>query len=82
MGRYPQEDDDGLMALVEEPDDEEEAAKWAGPYVDAKDLKDSWGNDFIYECPGEVNEDSYDLSSAGPDGDEGTDDDITNWEKD
>ena len=81
MGRYPQEDDDGLMALVEEPDDEEEAAKWAGPYVDAKDLKDSWGNDFIYECPGEVNEDSYDLSSAGPDGDEGTDDDITNWEK-
>ena len=82
MDRYPQDDDDGLMALVEEPDDEEEAAKWAGQYVQAKDLRDTWGNDFIYECPGEINEDSYDLSSAGPDGDEGTDDDITNWEKD
>jgi hypothetical protein len=32
-------------------------------------------------CPGEVNENGYDLSSAGPNGQEGDDDDITNWEK-
>ena len=29
--------------------------------------------------PGEHNRDDYDLSSAGPDGVEGTADDITNW---
>lgn len=82
MGHYPREDDGGLMALVEPPDDEEEAKKWAGPYLTAKQLRDSWGNDFIYECPGEYNEDGYDLSSAGSDGDEGSDDDIRNWEVD
>ena len=66
---------DGLMALIEKPDDEEEAKKWAGPYLKAESLKDSWGNDYIYVYPGEYNEDGYDLSSAGPDGEEGTDDD-------
>ncbi|MFH1747572.1 MAG: type II secretion system major pseudopilin GspG [Planctomycetota bacterium] len=83
MDRYPQEDDGGLMALVEEPEDEDELKKWRGPYVkNAKDLIDPWGNELIYECPGEYNERSYDLSSAGPDGDEGSDDDIKNWEED
>ena len=82
MGNFPGEDEDGLMALVEPPDDEELAKKWRGPYLKAEQLKDSWGNDFIYAFPGDVNEGSYDLSSAGPDGDEGSDDDITNWKKD
>jgi len=81
MGRYPTEDDGGLMALVEPPDDEEEAKKWRGPYIDdAKKLKDPWGTELIYECPGTYNEQSYDLSSAGPDRQEGTDDDIKNWD--
>ncbi|MGD8453050.1 MAG: type II secretion system major pseudopilin GspG [Phycisphaerae bacterium] len=80
MGRYPREDDGGLMALYEQPDDDEEAKKWHGPYVKkADDLKDSWGIDYIYECPGTYNENSYDLSSAGPDRESGTEDDIKNW---
>ena len=82
MNQYPTEDEDGLMALVEPPDDEELAKKWRGPYLKAEQLKDSWGNDFIFAFPGDVNENGYDLSSAGPDGEEGSDDDITNWEKD
>ena len=83
MGNYPGDDEDGLMALIEPPDDEELAKKWRGPYLkSAKDLKDAWGNDLIYSFPGEYNEGGHDLSSAGPDGEEGTDDDITNWEKD
>jgi len=81
MGRYP-ESDEGLAALVEPPEDEELAEKWRGPYVkDGSKIKDAWGNDLIYESPGQYNEDGYDLSSPGPDGQEDTDDDITNWEK-
>jgi general secretion pathway protein G len=81
MGQYPTTDE-GLAALVERPDDDELAEKWAGPYVkDGSKIKDAWGHDLIYESPGQYNENSYDLSSPGPDGQEGTDDDITNWEK-
>jgi general secretion pathway protein G len=78
-GRFPTSDE-GLAALLEKPDDEGIAEKWAGPYL-KKAPKDPWGHDLIYVCPGEVNENGYDLSSAGPNGQEGDDDDITNWEK-
>lgn len=78
-GRYPTTDE-GLAALVVQPDDEALEGKWAGPYLD-KTPKDAWGHDLIYESPGTYNEDSYDLSSAGPNGTPGDDDDITNWEK-
>lgn len=78
MGRFPEE----LSELVEPPDDSEEAEKWAGPYIrDAESLKDSWGRDLEYKAPGDVNERSYDLWSVGPDGEDGSDDDITNWKK-
>jgi len=81
MGRYPTSEE-GLAALVERPDDDELAERWRGPYIkDGSKLKDAWGHDLIYECPGRYNEGSYDLSSPGPDGQEGTEDDITNWEK-
>ena len=76
MGQYPGEDEDGLMALVEPPDDEEELENWGGPYIKAEDLVDAWGNELIYMFPADVNEGGYDLSSAGPDEEEGTDDDI------
>jgi len=77
-GRYPTTDE-GLAVLFNRPDDEEIAEKWAGPYVKRAEIKDPWGRDLIYVCPGEVNEDGFDLSSAGPNGVEGDDDDITNW---
>ena len=38
--------------------------------------KDPWGNDYIYRCPGQVHTDTCDVLSMGPDGHEGTDDDI------
>ena len=80
MGRYPTEEE-GLMVLYEPPDDEEEAEKWVQLIKKPSDLKDPWGNDYIFQCPGEYNESSYDLSSPGPDGEEGGDDDVTNWEE-
>jgi hypothetical protein len=41
---------------------------------------DSWGRPFLYRCDGgQHNKQQFDLWSAGPDGESGTDDDITNW---
>ncbi len=78
MGRYPKE----LSELVEKPDKDEDAAKWNGPYLDdVAKLKDPWGNELQYKFPGQKNENSYDLWSYGPDGEDGSDDDIGNWRK-
>ena len=45
-------------------------------FESAKLPVDPWGNPYIYYYPGKHNPNSYDLLSAGPDGKEGTDDDI------
>lgn len=43
-----------------------------------RDIKpDPWGNAYIYESPGSVHKNSYDICSAGPDGIKGNGDDIT-----
>lgn len=82
MKRYPGEE--GLKELIEKPEDEKEAAKWRGPYL-VKIPTDSWGNELKYEKV-EVEEGSvgkaFRIWSNGPDGEEGTDDDIRNWEED
>jgi general secretion pathway protein G len=50
-------------------------SNWNGPYMkDARMPKDAWGTDFSYSLQGE----NYKLSSAGPDGQSGSADDITN----
>jgi general secretion pathway protein G len=41
-----------------------------------KKQKDPWNRDFILRCPGVVNTDGIDVVSLGPDGQEGTADDI------
>ncbi len=82
VGHYPTEEEGGLKALTQKPDNEDVAKKWAGPYVDkVTDLQDAWGNELIYRSPGQYNETSFDLASPGEDGQEGTDDDLVNWEK-
>lgn len=73
-GYYPK-GKSGLNDLVSAPRD---AKNWRGPYL--KEVpKDPWGNEYVYECPGKNNPTSYDVSSMGPDGKVGGDDDITNW---
>jgi len=76
MGKYPEE----LTNLIQKPEDETEAGKWGGPYIeDASKLKDPWDHEIQYKFPGEVREGSYDLWSYGPDGEDGSADDIKNW---
>lgn len=70
FGRYP-ESEDGLSRLVEEKILKEK-----------KVPKDPWGNDYIYIYPGSNNDDGFDLYSFGPDGKEGGNDDIVNWDTD
>ncbi|MEW6157115.1 MAG: type II secretion system major pseudopilin GspG [Verrucomicrobiota bacterium] len=77
MGYYPK-GKSGLNELFEQPRD---AKNWRGPYLKTEIPKDPWGNEYIYECPGKQNPNSYDLMSMGPDGRVGGDDDITNWQQ-
>ncbi len=82
MGTFPLSDEGGLQLLMEPPEDEELAEKWDGPYLKkATDLQDPWGVEWIYVYPGDINENSYDLSSAGPDKEPDTEDDIKNWQE-
>jgi general secretion pathway protein G len=46
-----------------------------------KKQKDPWNRDFILRCPGTINTDGFDIVSLGPDGQEGTADDIKADEK-
>lgn len=73
-GVYP-EGADGLEQLVNEPSD---GTGWRGPYLKSSVPLDPWGHPYVYECPGRLHPSGYDLLSPGPDGQAGTDDDVTN----
>ncbi len=76
MRKYPET----LKDLINEPSDAIVADRWSGPYVDDESaLLDPWDNEFRFVVPGKHNPDSFDVWSTGPDGQDGTDDDIGNW---
>ena len=74
-GRYPTTAE-GLAALRTAPPG---AADWKGPYLKRQVPLDPWGKPYVYRSPGQHNRDDYDLFSIGPDGVEGTADDVSNW---
>jgi len=71
--RFPTEDE-GLLALIEQPTDVE---TWEpGGYLETTEInKDGWGNEFIYELYPESGK-QFVIRSMGPDGEEGTEDDL------
>lgn len=73
---YPSTDQ-GLEALVNQPDGSPSPRNYRdGGYI--KRLpQDPWGNDYVLNSPGEYGK--IDVLSVGLDGEEGTDDDIGNW---
>ena len=74
-GYFPS-DEQGLKALVEKPSGRPSAANWRGPYIKAREVPlDPWGSEFVYQSPGKVNTQWYDLLSLGKDGREGGDED-------
>ena len=69
-----------LEDLVNKPSDAKVAKNWHGPYMKAnKDLVDPWDNPYKYDSKGKKNSGGYDVWSTGPDGQDGTADDIGNW---
>ena len=69
--RFPT-NEEGVGALMQQPSG---VTGWHGPYL-KKEPIDPWKNPYNYSYPGTRNPASYDLSSSGPDGRPGTDDDI------
>ena len=57
--------DQGLQALVIQPDTDPRPTRWYQLYKEVP--KDPWQNNYIYICPGIKNPNGYDLYSAGPD---------------
>jgi general secretion pathway protein G len=49
-------------------------------YLEKSAAKDPWAKDFIFKCPGTNDTDGADITSIGPDKQEGTPDDIKAWE--
>ncbi|MHC4779481.1 MAG: type II secretion system major pseudopilin GspG [Planctomycetota bacterium] len=69
----------GLGALVTKPSTPPVPKKWKGPYLDGNIPQDPWGNEYRYENPGKHFPKGFDVWSVGPDGQDGTDDDVGNW---
>lgn len=92
MKTFPQTEE-GLLGLIQPPDDERLARRWGGPYIDGNRLPlDPWGAEYQYEY-GSAEGDSGSGSgtgatnfprifSLGPDGQAGTADDISNFATD
>ncbi|MCA9546094.1 MAG: type II secretion system major pseudopilin GspG [Myxococcales bacterium] len=67
VGEYPNQGE-GLRALTTPPDG-------LKPFL--KDVpKDAWGNEYMYFTPARKGAGPFEVVSKGPDGQEGTDDDI------
>lgn len=82
-GRYPTTDQ-GLMALIEEPDEPPTPKNYRkGGYLEASSVPtDPWGMEYIYRSPGDDDRD-YEIISLGADSEEGGEDydqDINSWE--
>ncbi len=79
VGSYPTTSQ-GLEALRTPPSDLRNPQKWQGPYIREAIPLDPWGNPYQYELldTNAMSLNPYKLASWGPDGIEGTEDDITN----
>jgi general secretion pathway protein G len=78
VGRYPTTQE-GLQALNQKPGG---ADRWDGPYLKKAVPPDPWGKPYVYKSPGDHG--PYDIISYGADGvagGEGTNQDVTSWER-
>ena len=83
LDRWPSEEE-GIEVLWKRAslEDENDYERWRGPYLTDPVTEDRWGNELQYRFPGEIRGESYfDLISFGPDGEEDTEDDITNHDR-
>lgn len=92
VNRFP-DSAEGLEALITLPEDENDAEKWTsggGPFLkNGRIPLDPWGSELRYELAEEAmgtyagtTGPGFRLWSLGPDGQDGTEDDIRNWSED
>jgi general secretion pathway protein G len=74
VGQYPTDADD-LDALDTAPS---RTTGWHGPYIKHHVPNDPWGHPYVYHATRPGDTDPYTILSCGPDGTEGTADDIAN----
>jgi len=67
----------GLQALVTKPTGSPEPKNWKSDGYLPRLPMDPWQNSYIYVSPGAHG--AYDLSSPGPDGRPGNEDDVSSW---
>jgi general secretion pathway protein G len=71
-GFYPSTEQ-GLQSLIVQPTGEPEPKKWK-QYLNAASLPlDPWGHEYLYMA---MDTNNFDIKSMGPDGKDGTEDDI------
>jgi general secretion pathway protein G len=87
LGEFPSTKQ-GLQALRTRPADLPPGKRWEGPYLTSQRsvlqlkmdmLTDPWGHAYQYRLPGKHKPDGFDVWSMGPDGVDGSQDDIGNW---
>ena len=69
----------GLKALKEKPTTQPLPRRWSP--VMTKVPNDPWGAEYIYRYPGKKRANDYEIISKGPDGQEGTDDDLSSQDE-
>jgi general secretion pathway protein G len=71
----------GLNDLISKPGDSTIAGRWEGPYLEGTKIPlDPWDHEYKFAAPGKHNSDAFDVWSSGPDGQDGNEDDLGNWE--
>lgn len=75
---FPPSTSQGLGALVNKPTGEPKPRAWSQLMESVP--ADPWGKPYQYERPGKHNTRTFDIYTAGADGQPGTADDIGNWE--
>ena len=78
VGRFPATEE-GLTSLIERPSALSDEDGWDGPYMREIPF-DPWKREYVYRYPGEHSVD-FDLISVGRDGEEGSEDDVTNYRR-
>ncbi len=79
MKRWPTEEE-GLAVLWSKDAiaNDEDKSRWGGPYLKEPKPKDNWGHAWVFHIPSQIEGLPFDIISVGPDGEEGTADDISN----
>ena len=75
VGSYPSTQQ-GLAALRAAPQDMADTSRWMGPYGNREVPPDPWNREYQYEYNSQT--DTYRIWSLGSDGQDGTEDDISN----